>query len=240
MSFVPRLSRHPDLEAMSKSWNKRAEKKAKEVKRLQSLRRYLIVCEDAKSSLLYLKAFPYDRALVQVESEGGCGETLSVVNRGIALRAEALKAGTPFVETYCVIDRDDHPEDRYRNAFQLANQFNDLHVIWANEAFELWYLLHFQYVDAGLRRELLNERVSAEIKAKYDKADDSIFQRLLTQQETAIKNADRLEKYNAASSTPWMENPSTNVHVLVKVLNKLSELTAVSISPTLSNPDGVE
>ncbi len=145
---------------MSKSWNKRAEKNGREVKRLQSLRRYLIVCEDAKSSRLYLLAFPYDRALVQIESEGGCGETLSVVNRGIELRNEAIKAGTPFVETYCVIDRDDHPVDRYRSAFEVANEYNDVHVIWANEAFELWYLLHYELLNAGLRRELLNQKLS--------------------------------------------------------------------------------
>ena len=209
---------------MSKSWNKRAEKKAREEQRLRSLRRYLIVGEDAKSSLLYLKKFPYDRALVQIESHGGCGETLSVVNRGIALRQEAIKAKTPFVETFCVIDRDEHPEERYRKAFEVAQQLNDLHVIWANEAFELWYLLHFQYLDAGLHRDHLNERLAERLESTYDKADDTIYDRLLSRQSVAIKNAERLEKYNAASAAPWFDNPSTNIHDLVRLLNQLAEL----------------
>lgn len=219
---------------MSKSWNKRAEKKAREVKHLQSLRRYLIVCEDAKSSRLYLEAFPFDRAIVQVATEGGCGETLSVVNRGLALRAEALKAGTPFVETYCVIDRDDHPEDRYRSAFEVANQFNDLHVIWANEAFELWYLLHFQYLDAGLRRDLINEKLSERLESSYDKADASIYERLLSRQSVAIKNADSLKKEHAASAKPWFENPSTNIQDLVRLLNQLAALNQGDDAPKLN------
>lgn len=218
---------------MSKSWNKGAEKKAGEVTRRQSLRRYLIVCEDAKSSRLYLDKFPYDRALVQIESEGGCGETLSVVERAITLRTEAIRAGSPFVEIFCVIDRDDHSAERYRRAFEVAHRFNDLHVIWANEAFELWYLLHYEYLDVGLHRDHLNRNLAERIGTRYDKADDSLYVRLLHRQAVALRNAARLEKYNGASVTSWLENPSTNIHVLVRLLNKLAELGEENESPRL-------
>ena len=76
---------------MAKPWDKVKRKRGRKVRRLRSLHRYLIVCEDEKSSRLYLQSFPYDRNLIEVKPHGGCGETLSVVETGIAMKEQAKK-----------------------------------------------------------------------------------------------------------------------------------------------------
>lgn len=183
-------------------------------------RRYLIVAEDSKSGLDYLRAFPIS-PVVQIESEGGAGNTISVVERALELREEALRFRKPYARVWCVIDRDDHPMERYQRAFEAAKPFSDVTVIWANECFELWYLLHFCYRDTGigrldLRRELARPN---RLNRRYDKADKEVFARLQGRVEVAVRNARRLLQSNPSPDT----NPSTNVHELVEQLLKLKD-----------------
>jgi len=59
--------------------------------RKKSLKRFLSVCEDEKSGHDYLKSFPYDREKFEFVTEGGCGNTISVIERGLTLREEATR-----------------------------------------------------------------------------------------------------------------------------------------------------
>lgn len=164
---------------------------------------------------------------------GGCGETLSVVNAGLKLKRDAEKEKTPYAAVFCVIDRDEHPEQRYRGAFDKAYYENDLRVVWANEAFELWYFLHFHYVDTALHRDDLVAKLSDCLEGTYEKSDTSIYDQLLERQPVAIRNAQKLEMFNEGADHPWMENPSTNVHHLVHTLNSLAKLNLGDDPPTI-------
>lgn len=200
---------------MNKSWEKPSGRR----KATRSLFRYLIVCEDSKSSLDYLLAFEIPKRFAEIVPEGGAGNTLSVVERGIELKTQAEKDGAPFAHVWCVFDRDDHPIDRYRRAFDLGKPHNDLTVIWGNECFELWYLLHFCYRDTGIRRDKLFKEISTpeRLNRKYEKCDKEMFTLLRAHTETAIRNAEKLAKFNRLPA----ENPSTNIHRLVSELLKL-------------------
>ena len=99
-------------------------------------RRYLIVAEDAKSGLNYLLSFQIPPRFAEIVTEGGAGNTVSVVERALHLREEAVRSKAPFIHTWCVFDRDEHPKERYQRAFDLAKPYDDVTVIWANECFE--------------------------------------------------------------------------------------------------------
>ncbi|MBK1835062.1 RloB family protein [Roseibacillus ishigakijimensis] len=204
-----------------KSWERTRDKRS----RKQNLRRFLIVCEDEKSSRLYLQKFPFDRKLVEIETVGGCGNTISVVERGLELKDRAQKKKQPYVHVYCVIDRDEHPLDRYRAAFSKGYKHNDVSIIWANEAFELWYLLHYDYLDTPTHRDDLARRFAEKMGRSYDKADDSIFEELESKLSTAFQNAERLEKQLSGEREPQMANPSTNIHDLVKRLLDIGNIS---------------
>src|SRR6266550_4495125 len=89
-------------------------------------RRYLIVAEDAKSGLDYLRAFRVPPKFAEIMPEGGAGNTVSVVERALVLREHALSKKAPFIHTWCVIDRDEHPKERYQHAFDLAKPHDDV------------------------------------------------------------------------------------------------------------------
>ena len=118
--------------------------------------------------------------------------------------------------TWCVIDRDEHPIDRYRRAFELAKNYDDVTVIWGNECFELWYLLHFCYRDTPIGRAELRREISKpdRLNRKYEKSDDAIFALLKEKLPDAQRNATRLLRFNPSP----MANPSTNIHQLVERL----------------------
>jgi len=193
----------------------------------RSRRRVLIVCEDEKSSRDYFQAFPVDRSRTEIVALGTGLNTLSLVEHAIGLRNRADGSGTPYASVWCVFDRDSFPENNYRKAFALARE-NGMRVAWANEAFELWYLLHFNYHDTALPRAHYAAKLRPHLSSAYNKADASMYDHLESRQATALKNARRLERHWAELSVnnPERENPSTGIHKLVEHLNELRNLGA--------------
>jgi len=205
----------------SKPWKKRA--KGRDSQKPRRRRRVLIYCEDSKSSADYLRCFPIDPKRVEVRVEGTGMNTDSLVEAAIRAREKALKK-TPYSQVWCVFDRDSFPKRNYARAFELAFK-HKIRTAWANEAFELWYLLHFDYVDSAISRTDYAKKLS-ERGLQYDKADRGVYEKIRANQQTAIRNAKRLERYwnERGCKFPERENPSTNVHALVEFLNELADL----------------
>jgi hypothetical protein len=207
-----------------KPWEKKGGRK--EVAR--KIHRHLIVCEDEKSAADYLRAFKVSEEFAEVVVEGGAGNTASVVEKALKLRDKAINNGTPYAGVWCVFDRDSFPAKNFNRAFDLAkgDDKHDVRIIWANECFELWYLLHFELVVAGLGRESIFAKLAEEkrLGKKYNKSDASVFDLLIAKVETAKKNAKKLLDDYGDKLNPEKDNPSTNVHELVGMLQKLGEL----------------
>jgi len=131
-------------------------------------RRILIVCEDEKSSRYYFESFPVDRQRAEVVAVGTGLNTDRLVEEAIDQVSREARKGTPYGDVWCVFDRDSFPESNYARAFELARTHR-FHVAWSNEAFELWYLLHFNYIDTGIPRRQYAEKLARHFS--YDKAD---------------------------------------------------------------------
>jgi hypothetical protein len=183
-------------------------------------RRILIVCEDEKSSRYYFESFP-DRQRAEVVAVGTGLNTDRLVEEAIDRVSRESRKGTPYGDVWCVFDRDSFPESNYARAFDLARTHR-FHVAWSNEAFELWYLLHFNYIDTGIPRRQYAEKLARHFS--YDKADRGIYHRLKNLQPEAIKNARKLERHWSFAPRPEVNNPSTRVHHLVEFLNELADL----------------
>lgn len=191
-------------------------------------KRYLIVSEDSKSSLDYLTAFPVDRSLIEIVREGGAGNTIDVVARGVKMQEDAEKKGDAFIHVYCVFDKDDWPMDRYQSAFVEARKRNDVTAIWANECFELWYLLHYAYHNSGIGRDEIYQKLKTpqRLDKAYEKGDATIYAHLIERREKALQHAQKLlmAAQVEAPKQPWIINPSTNVQVVVKKLIDLGTI----------------
>jgi len=169
-----------------------------------------------------------DEGLVEIVPEGGAGNTQGVVQRGIDLKNEAIAEGRPFAHIYCFFDKDDWSLNRYQAAFDKARQHNDLTAIWANECFELWYLLHYAYHNTHTGREQLYALLKAKSRLGkvYEKGDASVYAALEAKQPDALRWSKKLlfVAQQESAQCPGRVNPSTNVHELVDRLNKLGEL----------------
>lgn len=196
--------------------------------RPQEVRRAVIFCEDSKSAADYFRSFPIESARFEVRVEGTGRNTESLVKLAIQEKRKAETQKTPFYAVWCVFDRDNFPQDQYNRAFDLAESA-DIQIAWANEAFELWYLLHFDYIDSALSRTQYSQKLKRN-GIKYDKTDQSIYDQLQPHQGTALQNAKRLERewQEQRNKFPHRENPSTSVHKLVEYLNHLANLGAAN------------
>lgn len=188
----------------------------------------VIFCEDSKSAADYFRSFPINGAPFEVRVEGTGRNTESLVKLAIQEKRKAETQKTPFYAVWCVFDRDNFPQDHYNRAFDLAESA-DIQIAWANEAFELWYLLHFDYMDSALSRTQYSQKLKRN-GIKYDKTDQSIYDQLQPHQGTALQNAKRLERewQEQRNKFPHRENPSTSVHKLVEYLNHLANLGAAN------------
>ncbi|MBL9187454.1 MAG: RloB domain-containing protein [Opitutaceae bacterium] len=186
----------------------------------------LILCEDEKSSCDYFKAFPIDRRRIRVETVGTGYNTDTLIKEAVRLKTAAEKAGEPFNEVYCVFDRDDFPAGNFNQAFQRAAK-HGIHAIWTNEAFELWYLLHFDLITTALPRAKYAARLKAKLGVAYRKNDRTLYEKLKDRQGDAFRFSAGLARHwaeLAGGCNPETCNPSTNVADLVTFLNELVEL----------------
>lgn len=179
----------------------------------QVRQRFLIVCEGERTEPNYFRAFRVPSLVVMVE--GVARQALQLVNKALELR----EAGD-YDQIWCVFDRDDVPQDQFNEAIARAERLN-LHVAYSNQAFELWYLLHFHYYNTGITRGDYKQRLSDELSKKYEKNDETMYDTLLLRQSHALKHAHNLlAQYNPRR--PGDDNPSTTVHLLVAALNEHS------------------
>ena len=176
--------------------------------------RILIVCEGKRTEPKYFEGF-YGANIVP---RGFGMNTDSLVKKAIEIM-DRDEYG--FDQVWCVFDRDDFPAERFNNAFTMAKSKN-ISIAYSNEAFELWYLLHFYYYDAAIKREQYFEKLNAEMiklfKCEYKKNDPNMYKFLKSRQSTAINNAKKLlSQYKP--SNPEKDKPSTTVFKLVEELN---------------------
>jgi len=185
-------------------------------------KKILIVCEGEKTEPNYFKKFEVTSCKLVVVGTGR--NTESLVKKAIELRNIADKEKDPFEEIWAVFDRDSFTAEIFNKALELAYN-NDIKVAYSNEAFELWYLLHFHYIDMALSREQYIDKLDDYMKPdkrKYKKNMEDAYEYFKERQPQAFRNAAKLmEKYD--SHNPEKDNPCTKVHELVEVLNQNSK-----------------
>jgi len=171
--------------------------------------RFLIVCEGGKTEPNYFRKFRVPQLVVQVEG-------LGMNTIGLVQRALELKEQDEYDQVWCVFDKDDFPDRNFNAAITLARR-NGVKVAYSNQSFELWYVLHFYYMDNALPRADYMRMLSKEMNHDYEKNSATIYEELRQRQDTAIRNAERLlNQYHPIR--PSRDDPSTTVHKLVQQL----------------------
>jgi len=187
----------------------------------------LIVTEGEKTEPLYFEGFPVHTKMVKRIVIGTGRNTLSLVEQtdielekalGEYREEHKIKLRCKDVCVWCVFDKDSFSSSDFGNAINQARA-KSYHVAYSNQAFELWYLLHFDYHQSAISRNRYKEMLTQRFPFKYEKNDLRMYKVLLDKQIDAVKNARTLISQYAPHS-PNDDNPSTTVFELVEFLNQ--------------------
>lgn len=186
--------------------------------------RILVVCEGAKTEPNYFLSFRASNAVII----GSGMNTRSLVELAVRFMRQAQKEKNPFHEIWVVFDRDSFSVKQINEAYGLARA-NGIKVVFSNEAFELWYILHFKYHNTGLTRDRYCDELTNLLGFPYKKNDPDMFLHLADKIMDAMAHSQQLCKsYNGSGTKKWNANPYTNVHELVL---KLLEYNGAGVLP---------
>ena len=156
-----------------------------------------------------------------VKAIGQSMNTISLVNKAISIRDTEQKKRRYYDQCWVVFDKDDFPAKDFNQAIVLA-QKNGFRVAYSNQAFEYWFLLHFNLYKGPLHRQSYADMLSKLTGIPYSKNEGFgavMYNRLFHLQSQAIKNAVAVLD-EISHGNPAVEESSTTVHLLVEELNK--------------------
>jgi hypothetical protein len=185
---------------------------------------FLIVCEGEKTEPNYFKSFPgqVEEFVLNLQFGGGGISTIKVVDEAIKLRDKSPQL---FDRVWAVFDKDSFKDADFNTAIHKGEQ-NGVNCAWSNEAFELWYLLHFQYRNTPMSRNDYANAISKAVNEKqkvksfrYTKNSKEIYKVLQQDgnEDDAIRNAKKLYDTHT-EATSALQNPCTTVYKLVEEL----------------------
>lgn len=223
---------------ISKEKSKRfSGKESKRKVNVRSKRKYyLIVCEGTKTEPNYFESLKEDLpkgvlTAYQIDIEGTGRNTRSLVTEAKRIKESYQhQTSRPIDKLWVVFDRDSFTPNDFNSAIlQCQTSTPQIGCAWSNEAFELWYLLHFNYYNTSIDRAKYQKLIEQNLQPKigktyrYQKNSKEMYQ-LLKQygdQEAAIRNATRLSQLYEDQKDYANQNPCTMVFELVKELMEL-------------------
>ena len=214
----------PKKSDLGKSWMKNRRDKA----RMIQPEYHLIASEGTETEPQYFGAIQRiinskyrDRIQLKVE---GIGD--NTVNLLMKARQYVQNNGIVFKHVWIVYDTDDFPAENIDMVAQLCEEYNAqgetiYHAVWSNQCVELWYLLHFMYMDTDIDRSRYWPKLSDWLKnigaGSYEKNRPDMYEVLRPYLDIAIANAKRLDKQNEGRK-PSESAPGTKVYELVEML----------------------
>lgn len=203
-----------------KDFNKKD--RGREVGNRDKRKRFLLICEGKETEVNYFKALKdkLETNTVYIEVFGEGKNTVSLIDKALSHKAIA--------EKWAIFDKDDFPDKNFNEAIKKAHK-NDIKCAWSNQAFELWFILHFQNVENSSHGREYGEKIENNLKNhkksfKYEKNNKYMYQLLQEHgnEQEAIKRAKKLrQRYADENDVNFAKhNPCTTVHELVEELNK--------------------
>lgn len=190
---------------------------------------FLIVCEGEKTEPNYFASIKklLPRGIIEfIHIQGTARNTKSLVDWTEKFRDKQAQNNIKYDQTWAVFDKDSFLPQDFDNAINKGENMSDkINCAWTNEAFELWYLLHFEYISAGMSREDYEPRLEEWLTKKmgkpfkYEKNLPNMYEILqeFGKPKQAILWAEKLEK-SYEDKQFSTHNPCTKVHHLIKAL----------------------
>jgi hypothetical protein len=200
---------------------------------------FLIVCEGEKTEPNYFESLKNDLpkgvlTSCRIDIEGTGRNTLSLVEEALKIKDRLENETSLSIDKiWVVFDKDSFEPENFNEAINLCKNYSpEIGCAWTNEAFELWYLLHFHYYNSAINRNQYQKLIEENLKPKigehfkYQKNSSKMYNDLKENGnlELAIKFASKLEKEFDGRLDYANQNPCTKVHHLVAELFGLEKL----------------
>lgn len=215
-----------DIKAQ-KPWLKKSTASVYEIETRDVKKTILIICE-GQTEKLYFESFPV--LTLTVEAIDLKGESkLKLIESTLDI---VENSNTSYDEVWCVFDMDFKRGEKeyadFDNAIEKGKKYG-YKIAYSNDAFELWFYLHYQFTDQKNHRQFYYSFLSKEWGLNYEKDGkkykfcmsiyDLINNSTSASQEKAIERAESL--YSEQSDKIYHEqNPVTLVYELVRFLNE--------------------
>ena len=195
---------------MAARTNKRDPRAARTLRRISFVREvkqsFLIICEGVNTEPDYFNAFRLTSANIKAVGQGL--NTVGLVQKALRMKEEERKKGREY-------DRD------FNRAIGMA-EAGGMRVAYSNQAFEYWFLLHYNLVQGPMHRNQYETKLSGLLGFSYNKEAGTggrVFRELGGKQAQAITNAKAVLR-RMEGIPPAQAESSTTVHLLVEELNK--------------------
>ena len=197
---------------------------------------YLIVCEGKATEPNYFEGLKQDLpngviTSYQIDIEGTGRNTESLLKEALRLKEEYQNyQSRPVDRLWVVFDRDSFSANNFNSVIQRCKEnIPEIGCAWSNEAFELWYLLHFQYYKNAMSRKDFKGLIENNLRPflgedfRYEKNSEQMYAVLKKHgsRGNAIRNAKRLAESYGERRDYANHNPCTMVWVLVEELMTL-------------------
>jgi hypothetical protein len=144
---------------------------------------FLIFCE-GRTEVGYFSAFRKKAKLISG------GNALAIVQNAVAFKNASEKK---YDQYWVVFDKDETPHQHFEGAIQLATD-NGMRVAWSNQAFELWFILHYRDFHHACHRNQYETILSRYIPSyaaaeKGEEQGRKLYQLTLQHIPVAIDNA---------------------------------------------------
>ena len=137
------------------------------------------------------------------------------------------KLDNNFDEVYVVFDKDSFKPDNFDNAINKIEAMTTSDckycALWSNECIELWFVLHFEYLQSQLTRNDYFKKLEEYLDIKYDKNIIDIAKIIIDKggsSEKAISYSKKLIKLHETEKSYSKKYPATNVYVFFQKYNK--------------------
>lgn len=154
-----------------------------------------------------------------------CGEGDNTINLFRKAKQNVADSPNGYRHVWVVYDTDDFPAEYIDRVVELcrenSNEETEYHAVWSNQCVELWYLLHFSFMQSDLHRTeywpKLTEWLEIIGVGEYEKSRKDMYHILRPFLDFAIANAKRLEAINEGK-LPSKAAPGTKIYELVEKL----------------------
>jgi len=209
-----------------KPWLKKAKPSSYQIETME-LNKTILIVGEGQTEKLYFESFPVLTLTVKVVDLKGQTKLKLIESTQSIIENDEYD----YDEVWCVFDMDFKQGEKefadFDNAITKGESLG-YNIAYSNDCFELWFYLHFDYLEQKNHRTFYYKALGEKWNLNYEKIgksykfSKSIYERLENDenasQEKAIQSANKLFK-KQSHLVYHKQNPVTLVYQLVKFLN---------------------